>query len=838
VLEFVSYRPLFWIIAIAIVLVVAARFSLVDRPPLLRWLSVALRVAAILLLIVALCRPFAPQEDDQLHVNFLVDVSESVDLDASIGALANVDEWTRGLRSGDTWSLFAVGQGVRRFETTEDLRKLLTQWKTGLADDKFRSSSRLADSLLTTRLVFPADKARRVVLMTDGQETDGDIGAVLTQLREEGIDARLFPVTGLAHAEAAVLALQPSSREAFHGEVMRMTTKLAANREMSGKLRLIHKGVAVQQKDVALKPGNPTVADFDVEMNTPGASLWSVELVPSDDHFPINNHASCTVNVRGKPRILALHEKPEQLRSFARMLREQEMEVEVRGRYGLPESLEEMASFDAIILADLPATSLTQRQMQMVKRYVTDLGGGLVMMGSENSFGLGGYYKTPVEDVLPLISRFEKEKEKPSLAMVLVIDKSGSMTGVPIALARQAAKAAVELLGPRDTIGVVGFDHEPQVVCEMTSAAQVDSVQAAIDSLEAGGGTFMYPAMVKAKEMLESTPAKIRHMICMSDGQTPPADHEGLAEEMNDEGITVSTVALGDGADAQLMQSIAEIGHGRFYQTNDPSNVPQIFTKETMEATKSAIKEDLFSCVQTGDHPILAGYQSADLPVSLGYVMTEAKPTAQLLLAVETGDPLLAMGRYGLGTGMAYTSDLTEKWGGEWLAWNGCGKFWAQALRGVVRKTSVEGLQVATHEDAGNWKFDIHRVGTDGLPVNGIHWNAIAIDEDGNEHAANVTEAGLGRYECEVPIEGHERLTMRLRDEDHDKTSLQHFNRAYPAEYRLAQEMPSAVAAMERVDPHSVVANVQPQRGRRSIVHWAYFAALGCLVGSVLLRRV
>ena len=121
------------------------------------------------------------------------------------------------------------------------------------------------------------------------------------------------------------------------------------------------------------------------------------------------------------------------------MLREQEIEVEVRGHYGLPETLEEMASFDAIILADLPATSLTPRQMQMVKRYVTDLGGGLVMMGSENSFGLGGYYKTPVEDVLPLISRFEKEKEKPSLAMVLVIDKSGSMTGVPIA-ARAAGR--------------------------------------------------------------------------------------------------------------------------------------------------------------------------------------------------------------------------------------------------------------------------------------------------------------------------------------------------------------------------------------------------------------
>lgn len=836
--EFVSFQPFLWIAAILLVVIIAARFSLVDRPLLLRSISLGCRAAAILFLVLALCRPFAAYRSDKLHVNFLVDVSQSVDVDEAINALAKIDEWTAGLLKNDSWSLFAVGQGARRYDSTAELRTTLNAWKSGIADDQFRSGSRLADALLTTRLTFPADTAKRVILMTDGQETDGNIGTALTQLREEGTDVKLFPLAGLKHAEAAVSNFQAASCEAFQGEVMRMSAKIVANQAMSAKLRLVHKGVAVQQKDVLLQPGKPNVVEFDAEMSTPGASLWNVELEPSKDHFPVNNHASCIVNVRGRPRVLALHEKPQQLRSFAKMLREQEIEVETRGRYGLPESLEEMASFDAILLADLPATSLSQRQMQMVKRYVTDLGGGLVMMGSENSFGLGGYYKTPIEDVLPLVSRFEKEKEKPSLAMVLVIDKSGSMTGAPIELARQAAKAAVELLGPRDTIGVVGFDQEPQVVCEMTSAVEVSSVQASIDSLEAGGGTFMYPAMVKAKEMLEATPAKIRHMICLSDGQTPPADHEGLAEQMNEAGITVSTVALGDGADKQLLSSIAEVGHGRFYETNDPANVPQIFTKETMEASKSAIKEDLYRCVQTGDHPILAGYTGTDLPFTLGYVITETKPTAQLLLAAETGDPLLAIGRYGLGTGVAYTSDLTEKWGGEWLAWNGCGKFWAQALRGVVRKRTSDGLQIVTNATDGSWRFDIRRTASDGLPVNGVHWSATALDEDGNEHPLSVSAVGIGRYECNVPLDSHERLTVRLRDVDHDITGVQHYHRPYPAEYRLAQDMPPDVAAMTRMDPHAVRSGVEPQRCRQAIEHYAYFAALASLVLSVLFRRL
>jgi uncharacterized membrane protein/uncharacterized protein YegL len=503
----------------------------------------------------------------------------------------------------------------------------------------------------------------------------------------------------------------------------------------------------------------------------------------------------------------------------------------------MPETLEEMASFDAIVLANLPATSLSARQMQMIKRYVTDLGGGLVMTGSENSFGLGGYYKTPVEDVLPLISRFEKEKEKPSLAMVLVVDKSGSMDGMPIELARQASKAAVELLGPRDSIAVVGFDHEAQVICEMTSAADVDSVQASIDSLQAGGGTFMYPAMVTGKNMLEATPAKIRHMICLSDGHTQPAEREALAEEMADAGITVSTVALGD-ADKQLMNAIAEIGRGRYYETNDPSNVPQIFTKETMEATKSAIKEDLYGCVSIGDHPILAGYAGTDLPFTLGYVTTEAKPTAQLLLAVETGDPLLAVGRYGLGAGMAYTSDLSEKWGGEWLGWDGCGKFWAQAIRGVLRNNSVDGMQVAARANAEDWRFDIRRTSDDGLPVNDIRWGAMAIDVQGNEQPIEINQTGLGRYEASVPVEKHQRLTVRLRDADNDKTSIQHFNRAYPAEYRLALDVPAAIAALPHPDAHNLTVDIVPSLTRHAVSHYAYMAALACLIASVLLRRL
>ncbi len=835
-MELLTLRPLMWLGTIVLI-AIGLRYSLVDRPRWQQFASVGFRIAAIAFLVFALCRPYWLEPREDLHIVFLVDVSESVDLPAIQRAVDSLKQSIEQLASGDSWSLFAVGSTVRPFESPEELAEMLTKWESGVTDDQFRSQSRLADALLETRLAFAAGKSRRVILMSDGQETDSDVAAALRQLDQEQIDVRWQKLDALSEPEAGIVSVTPSSRSAFHGEVVRMQVKLATNRAMKGTLRLVHKGVAVQQQEVQLSPDAINATHFDVEMTTPGDSRWTAELLPEQDHFLLNNQSACTVAVRGKPRVLILHQEPRDVRSFARSLREQEIEVEVRGELGMPETLESALAFDAIMLADLPATSMMPRQMDMLKRYVIDFGGGLIMLGSDNSFGLGGYYKTPVEEVLPLVSRFEKEKEKPSLAMILVIDKSGSMQGMPMALARQAAKAAVELLSARDLIGVIGFDGAPQIVSELRSAAEADAVQGAIDSLQAGGGTYMYPAMAEAKSMLETAPAKIRHMILLSDGHTQAADHHSLAQDAVDAGLTVSTVALG-GADRELLASIAEIGRGRYYETDDPANVPQIFTKETMQASKSAIKEDLFGAVQTGDHPMLAGFDESDLPFSLGYVMTEVKPTAQMLLAAETGDPLLAVGRYGLGTGLAYTSDLTERWGGEWLAWDGCGKFWAQALRSVLRKTDNDNFEITQYVQDERWHVQLKRTSTDGSPINGIDWEAIAVDQYGKTAPVDVREVGLGRYELEQSLVGEERLSLRLLDRGYDKLSVQHYLRPYPAEYQLARKLPEAVKNLPSFNPDDIRTDVSPVSYRRSISHLALLCALGCLLASILLRRI
>lgn len=283
---------------------------------------------------------------------------------------------------------------------------------------------------------------------------------------------------------------------------------------------------------------------------------------------------------------------------------------------------------------------------------------------------------------------------------------------------------------------------------------------------------------------------------------------------------------------------IAEEGGGRYYETDDPANMPQIFTKETMQASRSAIKEDLYGTVVSGDHPVLSGYEDADLPFVLGYVMTKPKPTANLLLIAETGDPLLAIGRYGLGTGLAFTSDLTEKWGGEWLGWGRGPAFWAQVFRGIVRKEQSVGLSATAEAVGETWEVKIGRRDEGDRPVDRVKWEAKASDENGAEVPVEVRQIGVGRYRAEADLRGHQRVTMSLRDVDHGLMKTLGWERDYPAEYRLDGEPTSELLALGGFDPAQPRQELAAAKVYRDATHWFVFGAFACLIGGIALRRV
>ncbi len=835
-MEILSWYPLLLLIPALGLLIYAWKVSLVDRPQSLKWAAFACRVLSTVLLIFALCRPFHHQISHDTHIVFLVDVSESIDGDALQKSIGEVKQSIASLDQNDTHTIIAFARDSRILSIAE-LEALVTEIKAGRADADFRSATSLTRAISAARLYFPAEKSRRLVVMSDGA-IDDKAQQIVAQLHREHTDVvfrRLPPIT---HAEACVTSLEAPSPVAYEGEIVRLKVHLAANQDIKAKLRITNRGVVVAEKIVAITAGKELIERVDVEMTTSGETVWEAEIAPENDWFPINNRAATGISVRGKPRILCIHTRPQAMRAAERLMREQGIEMETRGARGLPEEIRDMLAYDAIVLADVPATSLNARQMTRLKSYVSDFGGGLIMMGSENTYGLGGYYKTPVEEVLPLVSRFEKEKEKPSLAMIIVLDRSGSMSGTPLALARQAARSAAELLSPQDQICVIAFDDQATLVLDLTPAGNRAQIAAAIDSIAEGGGTNMQPAMVQARDILRGASAKVKHVIGLTDGQTDSSNLVQLCQEMADSGTTVSTVAMGDGAARELLAQMAQAGNGRYYETTAPENVPQIFTRETMQASRSAIKEDIYSVAAVSDHPALTGFTDATFPPVLGYVMAKPKPTAQVLLSLESGDPYLAIGRYGSGTGVCCTADLTERWSSEWLTWGGCGKFWAQIFRSALKRADATGVEVHPQITQDSLQLSIRRTDEAGRPLARIPWQLHALDDKNAERPSNIQEIGIGRYTAETSLKETKSLTLRLHDTEYGKVKLVQWLRPYPAEYQLSSTCDPTLLALATYEPDQVKKGLELINTRRTLIPPLCLAAIVLLIAGLILRRV
>lgn len=834
-MDFATTSPLF-LILIIIPLIFYFRKSLVDRPKIKKVSSFVFRTLALLFLIFSLCKPYTLRSINDRHIIYLVDLSESVDLNDVRKKIKDIEEHITSLKSGDSWDMFSFAKSIRK-STPEKLTQFIDRWDKGLKEDDFRSESYIGNALKTSRMAFPSDKVKEIILFSDGLNTGTELNKALDLLSEEKILLSYSPLQSITKPEASVLSLHTKSKVAYHGEMIQLEASISSNLNMNCKVKLFHQDVLLKEIKTRLDKEIINHLNIETVVRHSGHTEYKLEIEPEHDYFPLNNFGSCTVEVSGKAKILALHENTSKLRSLSRALKKQGLAIEVRGKMGMPEDLDELLKYDALMLADIAATNLTHRQMQNIKSYVTDFGGGLIMTGSENSFGLGGYYKSPVEEVLPIVSRYEKEKEKPSLAMVIIIDKSGSMSGLPIQMARMASKAAVELLSRRDQVSVIAFDSQAYAACDMTYASDQEMIHGSIDSIAAGGGTNMYPAMALGKEMLTVVPARIKHMILLGDGMSSGGDFEGIASDMANENITISTVALGSGADRQLMHAIATIGRGRYYETMEAESIPRIFTRETMEASKSAIREEPFSANELGKVDFLDGIDFDNAPFLLGHIMTKSKPTASVHLITDSGEPLLATARFGLGTSAAFTSDATEKWAGEWLEWRDFGKFWSQIFRRIVRKNDSEGIIVDKEESQDKIIYTINRRDESRKPLNGILWEALLIHEHGGKEKAKVEEIGVGRYRIAVKKKEQGKLHLLLKDATHMKTKSIVYKNDYPQEYRLESNVSEKISSLNQWELNS---DKPEQKIKSHVASQNLFLILGlfCMITGILLRRI
>ncbi|WP_374686406.1 FixH family protein, partial [Promineifilum sp.] len=424
---------------------------------------------------------------------------------------------------------------------------------------------------------------------------------------------------------------------------------------------------------------------------------------------------------------------------------------------GLSPGLADLADYAGIVLVNVNARDLSPRQMATLQSYVRDLGGGLTAVGGPDSFGMGGYFRTPLEETLPVDMQINDQERFPSVSLVLVIDRSGSMAAeeggvTKIQLAAEGAIRALELLNDFDEMTIIPVDEAPDEIIGPVTAENRDEAIRRLRGLGAGGGgIFVRTGLEAAANALAAGDSRVshevRHIIVLADG-ADSEQKEGVPEliaNLTAQGITVSMVSIGAGPDTPWLQQMAELGGGRFHLTDQAANLPQIFTQETIAIQRSYLIEERFFPSLAAGSPILINIR--ETPPLHGYVGTSAKDAAQVTLETHLGDPLLATWQYGLGRSLAWTSDATSRWARDWVRWDGYGPFWNQAVRWTFGSRPAGGLSAEVRLDGEAARLTVDARGEDGF-LDGLALTANVVDPMGETRAVELQQVAPGRYEA------------------------------------------------------------------------------------------
>jgi Mg-chelatase subunit ChlD len=837
-----------WLLAAVPALWAVLWFSLTDLALPQRILGATARSLLVAALALALARPAKQASETRACTVFAVDVSDSV-TDAQLAAARDFVQEAIAARGPNDVRVVTFAAGARTVELGEkdQLPPLARHEKAGAATNP-SAALRLAYAL------FPSNRLRRVVVLSDGNETEGDLAAEAERAKRMGVRLHAWPMPDANVRDVAVARLALPD-QAKVGAPFEVRADIFSTHETDADLTLLQDefpNPLEPHKKVHLRAGT-TAVTFRSQVKQPGATNYRLSIAHADGGAgrPENDRAVATLEVRGKPRVLYLEGEARSAPYLRQALSRENIDVDVRGPEGVPRSARELEKYDLVLMSDVPAAFVGLDSMAAIETYVRDLGGGFVMAGGENSFGAGGFTGTRIEKLLPVRLDTEKRRDEPQLALVLVIDRSGSMSGEKMELAKEAAKATAEVLGPQDLLGVVAFDSQPTTVVRLQRASNRVRILSDISKIQAGGGTQILPALQEAYSQLGPAHAKVKHVILLTDGQAPDTGIPELVDEMVQNRITITGVGIGSGADRTMLTSIAERGGGRFYFTQDPQSIPKIFVKETSQVARSALVEDLIGVHIAKHVQMIDGVGIEHAPPLRGYVSTKPKPLSEVLLVSDYGEPLLARWRQGLGQAVAFTSDVKNRWASDWLHWPGYQKFWAQLVRSAMRHRAEETFAMTTDVSGGRAHVSLDAVTRGDKFATDLDVSAEIVDPEHPTEKRTITleETAPGRYEADAPLDRFGSFLVRAVARQKGSTvgeSLGSIANPYPREFLLAgideprlSRAAQATGGYLRPEPARVYdAQGDEVRYHRELWSWALIAALALLVIDVALRRI
>jgi Ca-activated chloride channel homolog len=722
--------------------------------------SLTLRAVILLLVVLALAGLRIRTSSRDVALLFLVDVSASVAQDSRASVIDAINREINRAGPRDYVGVVAFGREPA-VELAPTRKETLGDWRLKeIASNPPRDYTDLAAALRLAAALIPEDAAGRLVLISDGNENLESASEEAQLLGASGTEVFTCAI-GTATARQAAggeIAIREldAPQSLAEGESFDLKVTIDSTRDTEARLRIYRNDSVVSERTVQLAATGDNVFILPQRVDRKGFFTYRAEVEAiSADTFQQNNSREAFAIVEGKPKMLYLYGDPKPSPGILRVLADAGLTADVRPAATVPTTLAGFQDYDLVIFDNVPASSMTPAQMKMVQSYVRDLGGGFVMIGGDQSFGPGGYYKTPVEETLPVSLDVRQKKHFPALAIALVIDKSGSMLGSKIEMALEAASATVDFLSERDSVGVIAFDSDAHSVVNLTKVEDKKAITDKIGGIQALGGTNIYPGIKMAYEWLAASDAQIKHIIVMSDGQSEPGDFRGIAHTIRDAGMTLSAVALGEDADFDTMKFLADTGGGRFYAADTPDKLPRIFTREAFLASKSTIIEEPFVPRFVRATQATNGIDWNSAPPLGGYVGTAerdpVKSPAITALMSDKDDPVYAVWQYGLGRAAAFTSDAKPRWASLWMNWPGYGQFWTQAFRDVLRRPGSPELQPRVEINAGRGHITVEAASAEGEFKNNLRLKAHVVAPDFTATDVMLEQTAAGRYEGDFP---------------------------------------------------------------------------------------
>jgi uncharacterized membrane protein/Mg-chelatase subunit ChlD len=709
---------------------------------------------------------------DRLAVVYVVDLSDSVGTAGRADALSFLRDSLLAKQDEDVAGIVAFGGDALVERLPSDLEEI-----DRIASTPIKDATDIGAALRLAGALFPDDAQKRIVLLSDGNDTTGSGQTEAALAAARGIQVQTH-LTGLNGADEVLVERLTSPSTARKGESIQVSGDVTSTSAQPATVRLFVNGELAGTKNVELAQGANRV-DFLFTAKEAGFLRFRITVEAARDTFNQNDRADANTIVKGEPRVLVVQGDEDVAAEVVAALKTEKQQVDTVIPEALPADLAGLADYDAVVLVDVPRIRLTDRALASLQVYVRDLGRGLVTIGGPKAYGAGGYTDTPLEETLPVDMGVRDRQKQPDVALVVVIDKSGSMdachcnsfnggmggggSGIQgvkkTDIGKEAILRAAAALTAQDEFGVVAFDSAAHWVVKTAPLGGVTDLQGALAGIRPDGQTNIFSGLDQAVQSLKDAKATRRHIILLTDGWSSSGQYDDIIKQMKAAGITLSTVGAGGGANPFLEQ-LARSGGGRFYAASNPASIPDIFLKETQQVSGQQIVEEKFFPILTTQSPILRGIEGG-MPSLLGYNGTTAKPAAQTVLVTARDDPLLAQWQYGLGRAVAWTSDSTGRWAKSWVGWEGFSKFFSQMVGWTFPGEESGGIEASFVDRAGRTYLRVESVAEDGSPRDFYATRVALVGPDLTPAAVDLSQVAPGVYES--PVESLESGAYAVR---------------------------------------------------------------------------